>query len=154
MTPEYIEFCKSTWSNIGDDLSHATIGLLGEILELQQADSDIKEELGDVCYYFARFIDILSIPIEVVQLTPPAQDFSKDVAHLENLVNLVKKRVYYGHTVEIKSAFLLVYQDILGGIEESPYTLEELCQSNMEKLKTRYTDGFTPQEAEEKRDHI
>lgn len=71
---QYIEFCRTTaiypdaMSGNPVELLYLSNGLVGEVLELEEVFdapitereiSNVKAELGDVCWYAARYIDTL-----------------------------------------------------------------------------------------------
>lgn len=149
-------------------LLHGAIGLASELSELREMDQKIeldkinlKEELGDLCWYMGIMIDELGIdPDSVFQSRPinvapdmEAQKRNHLSEHIDNLtidigamIDLLKKNLIYGKALNIQSVKEKLHSigcEIEAALNAYEMTSSESRERNIEKLKARYGDKFT-----------
>ena len=138
---------------------HALFGLTAEIGELVDVciTSDIEhtlKECGDVCWmcaelctaqgwYLGEIVNCLKWKHEQFGLT--SNVFRMAVSNGE--LNGTYQKVLQGHQWDVdtvKSAIDDIFFSVRGIAEFYGTTLESVLQTNIEKLKARYPDGFDP----------
>lgn len=160
---DYVDFVKSvestSWHQPNERLLHAAMGLVtetGELYELESEEHEL-EELGDICWYLALAYDVLDmdwdadqiIDDEVEMLLRGANPLESLSIYSSDLLDMVKKQIFYGKPIDILAAQSTVaamrIAVVLGtsGNEASPYMFEEVLDANMKKLKKRYPEKFT-----------
>lgn len=148
----YREVTQYDW-----DLLHAALGLSTEYLELvaYTSEENLKEELGDFLWYLmlaahAIKYDVTQLPIVL----------SRDVTtidmyiELEMFVSLVKKQCIYGKekNAELTAAFTSLWFSFMANLNISVISLTDLIHANRMKLDIRYSDKFTAEESESRKD--
>ncbi len=171
------EYQLITRETSGDD-SYAVLalGLIGEAVEAYEAydlildvnnrtptitkRTNFLKEMGDVLWYAARIYDCLDQEFQNshvnVLYTKPKHDLSlltKAAAVSEH----VKKHLGHGHDIDkhflIKNINSLVA--ITGEMLQScGYTLTEAMQTNVEKLRKRYPNGFEVEKSKNRQNEI
>lgn len=144
-------------------LLHSTIGLMGEVVELLEADEPHKrvEEMGDILFYHDALLiwqETYSPPLRLDDrdLRIPSL-FDADLAYIERsllihsaaLLDLSKKVWAYSQTprvndIEIQRQWLLsAFQGYASALR---VPMEEILDNNWEKLSKRYPNHkFTTQ---------
>lgn len=147
-------------------LANAAIGISSEASELVSlllAGSDdeqpmldlIIKELGDVCWYAAEVANTLGILLEYKPhdkssdlIVPAFLQVSKTAGAISETL---KKFLFHGkilnpNFVSHQLSELLASVDALAN--KHNFTLETVLETNVEKLKKRYADGFSPAASE------
>ncbi len=149
-----------------DFFLHGAMGMAAEMHELIQVheqsnpEDSMVAELGDVMWYFAintfgdtrdiediefmAFLDEIDIPLLELQ------------EHTSRILDQAKRIIYYGALLNEET-----YQDSMGKILASVYllaresgsTLEEVMDKNIQKLKVRYPDKFSEDQAVNRNTH-
>lgn len=152
-----------------DMLGHGALGLLTEVGELGEANLDLKtadyiiKELGDVMWFCAYIYQAnFGVPMELHVLPAPQEvtrPFSRENYQLlkcaSNVGTMIKARLYYDKPLngaalsdELYACIASVRQICLGFC----IPFEEVLQTNIEKLRLRYPDKYTDQDAVERKD--
>lgn len=152
----YIELALRTESKESNDrLLHATLGLTTECVEvlLSTSEVNLKEELGDICWYLAIICDLFDLTFEELVLLADQSRIKDDpvkamVYAVGEINNLQKRAIFYKRDLD-PVVFCKHAGTILGAIltNEDEISLDDLQQANIAKLTRRYPGGFT-QEAE------
>lgn len=172
---QYTEFVLSRFKQLGnlDDITgipnsgsliHATIGMMGEYVELAGASSrkNIIEELGDLDFYWtaARSVFILMGARWDFESIPRASmSYEHALISLRNhtgeMLDLAKKMFIYSKAIPPDRFFFSMMQ-INHRIEDICDTLattrEAVRITNVEKLKLRYPTGYSDQAAQARAD--
>lgn len=164
---EYIKFAVRTESKINpytgvafskqQRVFHAAMGLVTESGELIDAykkhiyygkDLDrvnIKEEIGDICWYLALAHDVWGIS------EPKAYPKGETTGTLAQITLMVQSSAVCIGFTEEKRIFEEQLADILGAIvvicKTEGFDLEEILDTNIAKLKARYPDKFDAEKA-------
>lgn len=144
---------------------HAAIGLMGELLELHNANSreHLIEELGGTRFYWVQMGILLeeqgvsspfSYPLQWEYLSLPSTIESL-IDDANFLLDQAKKMWVYNKPPELGK--LLVFHRKVGNLlDELSHLINisdhELEQGNMEKLKNSYPEGYTDQAAQVRKD--
>ena len=164
----YREFVNSRFKRGPDfpsSFMHAAVGLLGELLELQNANSreHLVEELGDARFYWVQMgvlLEELGAPNPFHY--PPRWEYLSLPSNLASLLDDAnylldqgKKIWVYNKKPEIGS--LVVFHSKVGNLLDEFASLinisdHELEVNNMEKLMKRYPQGYTDQAAQARAD--
>jgi NTP pyrophosphatase (non-canonical NTP hydrolase) len=155
---EYIELSEKTLSNqfnIDSEkeqkVLHSIIGMLTEIEELMDIKDDVnlKEELSDIFWYSAiiyREYD-LEFKYEYVKTEKHVIELLK-----RNLLllDMFKKKIYYNKEIDLIS-FVKTFNESMNYIvslcADNNLDIEEIFELNIVKLKKRYGDKFTSENA-------
>lgn len=170
---EYEKLCRKTLSFKYDsqvraleDVSlHSVMGLVTEAVELGSYSNieNLKEELGDYCWYLAILTKEAKLILNVStnqekycegNIFIKAENFNSLVSRLIknscSILDKYKKLFYYGKEININSLredihnCWLIIQDICQLFNINIY---EIFQLNIDKLKKRYGDKFTEEAA-------
>ena len=132
-------------------LLHCVVGLSGEMAEIQKSDSarNLKEELGDVLWYTAQGANAMGIVLDNNSETRTfSLDYFKNMLLCEvgNLASLVEKWLFYGQSLDFRCVRNNL-NDIVGCIHNIclyyGWTVDELMEMNISKLRQRYPEKFT-----------
>lgn len=152
-----------------ESLLHAVVGMSGEIAEFQVAvynedAANVREELGDLFFYFAALVDMLGTPLSLLTVAkngflpaPTAtlnpENDSEILAYLDliavtgELLDTVKKSWAYGKPLGAAGLLNLLYlasqwyRAFLQTLELFELKLPVILQSNALKLGERYPSG-------------
>lgn len=155
---EYQEQAFRTCASLGDlklDLSHMALGLMSELVEYNEADDGVsrREELADIMWYITNYCNLRGYdlyPLAESSINIFAEEknfFTKLTLHISSLSDLVKKYVAYGKKIDKDFE-----KNLIGSLTElivtSPmFDSERDLQNNIDKLKIRYPEKFTIQNA-------
>lgn len=120
--------------------------------QLEAQEIAVLKEIGDIYYYKTMLFNLLNLP----QTTTDLQWNSDEGPHVEIIGDLIKKYVYYGHTLDVKALEQACFDlDRCFNFVCFKFntTLPDIIAKNEEKLRKRYPSGtFTSQEAAAKAD--
>ena len=151
-----------TVAMLGDirlDLSHMILGITSEIEEYLEAvikDDTINEneELSDMAWYIANYCDMRSYSFEEIVVASSSysdEEYVQDsgiIIPLTRLADYVKKYIAYNKEIDRsleKNALLGIAKWL---IEDNPdFDLERDLTRNINKLKQRYPERFTEEDA-------
>ena len=172
--PEYLVMSEKTLSTQfyietqhSKNMLHAVMGLdteCGELLGVatqifknEELDLvNIKEELGDIMWYIAIFDR--EFPVDPTQFRGPDLGAIENVAYAiisltqksTEMLDLMKKYTFYGKGVNSQE-FDKLRIDIKHHVSAIAFTLgfalEDIAQTNIDKLKARYGDKFSEEAA-------
>jgi NTP pyrophosphatase (non-canonical NTP hydrolase) len=154
-----------------DMLAHGALGLLTEVSELAEAlvssnapkgTEYIKKELGDIIW-FANYIYhsyvpsnlnlVMPIPMEI------AQPFGQEVLALQiragNIGSMIKAHLYYNKPFDLVSLVENLNEIVVSVnmvCKGFGFTFQEVLQTNIDKLRQRYPEQYTDQDAIERKD--
>ena len=143
---------------------HGLLGMTSEISELQGAvdnkDSvNIAEEIGDLMWYVALTCDALGMDMAPMLNDPEILTIDHDgiedlfrnflIWNLAEITDQVKKQIYYGKSLDRDEAqgHLQTIVSAVIYMLPSDIPLSRVLLRNINKLKERYPDGFTAQDA-------
>ncbi len=154
---DYIVWTRKLWSNIGNGKTHAVLGIISEIGEIadcykkefygKKIDTiNLKEEIGDLCYYIARLIDENEHNISTTS-KPNALIFDETYVDiygrklsgllygLHDIHSLVSNTIFtYGSAIHLLE-ILIGLMNYLG------LDVLQVLEANIRKLETRYNKG-------------
>lgn len=166
----YTDFVKTveshSWHEPPQRLLHAAMGLVTEVGEIYEINGEthLLEEVGDICWYLALGLDALGVNWDEVEILPE-DDFIKAVRGetvdqtrvilASELLDMLKKFIFYGREISTEKALatLVMLKNALHwGLvySEANFSLEDVTEANMKKLKARYPDKFTEQAANDR----
>jgi NTP pyrophosphatase (non-canonical NTP hydrolase) len=163
---DYMNFVKSvestSWHQPNERLLHAAMGLVTEIGELYEVESEEHEleEIGDVLWYLALAHDVFEMDWNEEFLIDWAVNYIRGDNPLESLsiysselLDLVKKQIFYGKPIDLDYARVIVaFMKMVIEVgtnenESCPFTFQQVLEANVNKLKTRYPEKFTEEAA-------
>ncbi|CAH9017221.1 NTP pyrophosphohydrolase [Vibrio phage 150E35-1] len=142
------------------DIIHSALGMADEILELQEAISkrdtpNIGEEIGDLCWFYALAGNDLATSIDIFWIDDPKFDTVNVERYLGRAINTyvshVKKAYAYGkpYLEEDRLKHLLMIWACLTEVAKKyNFNIEDIMQTNIEKLRIRFPDKFTTDAAD------
>lgn len=144
---DYQELAMRTCScleNKKDMLIHGTVGYVSEIDELLEAinesEEHTKKELGDCFWMLAEICS--SQNILFAQVLNEAKMYSK--SNSAKLCEMVQK-TYQGHEIEYEKIYFALCgnaKELISVVDELGFSVIEILEMNIEKLKARYPEGF------------
>lgn len=172
---EYSEQAKRTFKSLvtidnpretlKKDLSHMALGMVSELSELQIAlrnsdQTNIMEELGDICWYLINTSDLLGIDFGAIAYEEYKNkvsnifnhniqgltDFEKLCFLISEVSNLVKRFLAYDKDYELETFKVLLYGIYLKVDDVADFWLinfDIILQKNIQKLAIRYPEKFT-----------
>lgn len=135
---------------------HCVVGISTELSELIDAiakkdDVNVSEEIGDIFWYIANLERILNI--DGTLPTPQAMVLYPDdwlIGHQE-LLDHYKKAIFYGSDVNVEyvSTHIELCKKCCSGLlKNGGVEVNEVLDKNIDKLRVRYPDKFTKEDAE------
>lgn len=148
-------------------LLHGIIGLTSELSEIRQMANEpeidevnLKEEMGDLCWYMGIMVDELKINPELVLVTRPVEereDYSnkkealltaidKMTIFVGNTADILKKSLIYGKILqeyELIEQLSELNSEIEVALNLYGMNTSEARERNIEKLKARYGEKFS-----------
>jgi NTP pyrophosphatase (non-canonical NTP hydrolase) len=155
--------CCIPYDNKKDMLRHAVFGLCseaGEIAELVEKSRPwmlidmlhFKKELGDCCWMIAEAATALDIEMDNLFVNPTMSYFSNDIVaavfNIQSKAGVVAgllQKEYQGHEFNTTSASLALGECLatIGRVcEMGGFSLREVMQLNIDKLRARFPEGF------------
>ena len=147
--------------------THALMGFVDELSELNMAINkmdltNVREELGDFFWYLQLACYAHTIPMQNLDkyvctfngVEHTAQELVEDLMHHIGLyASLLKKTTFYGKDADNPSHILAqIYYALAYICVYYEFELHEILQENQDKLKARYPEKFTEQDAIERKD--
>lgn len=139
-------------------LLHAAMGMMTESVELMDFtdQSNLAEELGDICWYIAIAVDTIK-PVDFELVSTKVFDRLGQGVVIRNLcqqscylLDMAKKNVFYGLQID-KVAFSQTCQLMVELIKSlcnmSGIQFTNVLAANIRKLRVRYPDKFTDESA-------
>lgn len=165
---QYQEDAYRTCAQLGDlrlDLSHMVLGITSEFEEFAKAvdnedEVNIKEELADMFWYVANYCNFRSFDLtEIVGEYTDELSFEQEQweshfvaldVYVSQLSDQVKKFMAYGkpldQAIEKRALEGIIYAISLEGYEVD-FSFDIDLQKNIDKLKVRYPEKFTNENA-------
>lgn len=161
---DFVRTVESTsWHEPNQRLLHAAMGLCTETAELYEVQNEQHEleELGDICWYLALAFDAVGSSFEQAPVFA-AEEFhafvrGEDpgeamVIYSTEVLDIVKKQIFYGReadVLKIVDALTMIKNVVIHGLDmaDLDYSLEDIIEANMKKLKARYPDKFSEEAA-------
>lgn len=156
----YQEQAKRTSASLGSDkldLAHMALGMVSELCEVEDAIEEndlvnIGEELADICWYLANYctfrgVDFKNICLSYIKEDSTVTDLSYNISRFSDLV---KKNIAYNK--EIQPSHELIYLktivfNIINLVNLYKLDFDKILQNNIDKLKVRFPDKFTEENA-------
>ena len=141
-------------------LLHAIMGLSTEISELiegyveNKGNKNTLEEIGDMLWYMGLSYSVLNITFEESKIykiedsdyVVPQNVFNKLVILSGNLLDIQKKSIFYGRTLDTDAIIkeFKAIEKLLTSFVNSNFktSISELMKMNIEKLQKRYPHKF------------
>lgn len=177
MTMTYIQFQKESMRTMpfgGKDfnfvefhniLTNYVLGIVGEFaefnVELNKVDvkevpgmdlvNKIDKELGDTLHYLFGMLTIMEVEFqeEKLQKIESQMDIVQD---LGNVAEIVKKHVFHGHSIDKNKLVDSVYRVISYIDTNFKYSISNILEKNIEKLKIRYPEKFSVEDSIARKD--
>ena len=163
---EYQEQAKRTCASLGDEklnLSHMVLGIISEQEEFLKAivDDDMvnaREEQADICWYVANYCTFREYNLSEIVSNPYELSFDIEEHWMgevstfdmfcSKLADYVKKFIAYGKEIDRKLEREALEAIVVSmSYEDTGFDLEKDLQKNIDKLKQRYPDKFTTENA-------
>lgn len=166
---QYKEEASRTMAQLGDlvhDSLHMTVGMNTECTELLKAlksntldITNLKEEIGDLMWYVANYARTHSLPLMNQEFDSnfynkkyhyPKEVLEDIIICVGELQDLDKKLFAYKkpyNQTEQFGLFLHLNNLILALCDKMEFDLSKILQTNIDKLKARYPNKFTEQDA-------
>lgn len=161
----YQEQAKRTCASLGDEklnLSHMVLGIVSEQEEFLKAmeEEDMinaREEQADICWYVANYCTFRGYDFSEIVSNPNKLSFinerwEEEVCTFDiysaRLADYVKKFIAYGKEIDReleKKALEAIVVSM--SYEDTGFDLKKDLQKNIDKLKQRYPEKFTTQNA-------
>lgn len=141
-----------------ENLLHGVIGILTELEELLDWNDEVnkKEEVADVFWYLALLDRELSLNLDIIQNKNEMYQIRNETLILQTLkssclaLDHLKKKLYYNRAIDLKN-----FADLINDIQLNMCTfctlneinVEEILNTNIEKLKARYGEKFSSEKA-------
>lgn len=140
-------------------LLHAAVGVTTEVAELLLAEDgdtvNVKEEMGDVCWYLAVACDELKLSFQELadlanQGSIEADAVREMLGGATGALDVMKRGLFYGVELDL-GKFCLHLGQVAAAIkhlaEECGWDVAELETTNIAKLSRRYPEKFTTEAA-------
>ena len=168
---DYIKLAINTESiieevKVNPRLNHGIMGIVTEVGELLEPFMDeenspwvhivnIKEEIGDILWYLAIIMDEMSLNYDDIEIVESEDSFCNTyvcnlVIEASRLQDDLKKHIYYGNDLDynlLESRIAIIVLNLRSIAKELDFTLEEVAETNINKLKARYPNKFTSEDA-------
>lgn len=162
---EYQKQAFRTCPDLGSlelNLAHMVLGIMSEEEELLKAlvegdEVGIGEELADKFWYIAGYCTFRDLDLQTLYSERTQIDFEQweehidiGVSSLSKLHDYTKKFLAYGKEINTdleQRALKLLILSISWEINGSEIGLENILQNNIDKLKVRYPEKFTTENA-------
>ena len=162
---KYQEDAKRTSVDLGDlklNLSHMVLGIISELEEYNKAmvEGDMvnaREELADMCWYLANYCNFRGFDLEDIIGNPNSLSFDLEkweenvplfFTFSSRLSDYVKKYIAYNkpldEKLEKKTIEAIAYSLTL---DDNYFDFEVDLKKNIDKLKQRYPEKFTEENA-------
>ena len=158
---------KSKMTPVNDRLLHGVVGLCtetGELVECASKGADMDrtnflEELGDFMWYVSLCVDSLGLTYAdvlahatVCEVVPKAYGGYIDnlVIISSSMLDQLKCAIFYNREIDVKAtgAFLgALLANVTRIITTINSSIEEVLDMNARKLRVRYADGYSDEEA-------
>ncbi|AUR83005.1 NTP pyrophosphohydrolase [Vibrio phage 1.031.O._10N.261.46.F8] len=143
------------------DIIHSALGMADEILELQEAISkrdtpNIGEEIGDLCWFYALAgndlaeSNYLFFKPEEIRVDKTNPELGLGMA-INTYVSHVKKAYAYGKSYQADARLKhlwMIWACLTEVAKKYNFTIEDIMQTNIEKLRIRFPDKFTTDAAD------
>jgi NTP pyrophosphatase (non-canonical NTP hydrolase) len=173
---KYVEATRRTWNKKEapiDNVNHAMLGLMDEAGELAKQYksnlaygtdldlSNVKEELGDLCYFNARMVDEMQFKAQK-ELLKKLHDLSTKESKFENIDTIDEMECVFAISTRVGSVYAAITTNdgkmIVDSILNLQYTMKVFCEiidvkltdimeANIAKLKVRFPEKFTEENA-------
>lgn len=155
---EYQEQSKRTCPSLGSyelDLSHMALGMCSELQELDDAylkfdKVNVSEELADIMWYNSNLATFLGIDLKQPKLIPEIANVNLEW-YIFEVADVVKKCIAYNKQFKFDYVEGLLNNISLKCLEHlnwcKPTTFNQILQNNIDKLKIRYPNKFTQNNA-------
>lgn len=140
-------------------LLHAAIGAVTEVSELLLAEDgdtiNVKEEMGDICWYVAIACDELGIGFEDLLVLADGERVEDDpfkalLAGAGDALDTVKRSLFYGIDLD-EAVFGRHFGTMLAALRimarDCGWDMTDLQVANIAKLSSRYPEKFTTEAA-------
>ena len=139
---------------------HAAIGMSGELVEIELADSrkNLVEELGDFWFYFRATSDLPAATVPDYIKVSQSEGMMLLKRATNDILDAAKKLAIYRKplTPELENRLRTAVQDISLNfpilVKYFGLTMEEVEAENVFKLTKRYPDGYSNQAAQDRAD--
>ena len=154
---EYQLQAKRTCPSLGDiklDLCHMVLGMNSELSELSDASIkqdkvNIGEELADIMWYVANYCTFRNLDLSNLKWNNNSIAQQPLDWFIQELTDLVKKYIAYNkeiHLIKEENLLCFIYNKIKT-TDPSVDFMDKILQNNINKLKVRYPDKFTEENA-------
>jgi hypothetical protein len=144
-----------------EHLAHMALGLVCEYDEfmVSSGGENEKEELGDMLWYLrCACVDVQSGDM-LFDITKEEIDKYRGEEEFDHFHSIVKKIFAYTdeadiskHLPDYRTAYFKALAEVIAIIEGYDYSIEEVVEYNITKLKARYPEKFSNQDALERKD--
>jgi len=138
---------------------HCVIGMTTEVDEMEEGmfTGDVvnmKEEMGDLMWYVANYDNAQKNEMEnlpEIKAIGEKFDLSRIRKGTQSLLDFWKKKFFYNtdkYNDEIESLFANLKHECVKFAQDNEWDLGEIMNTNIEKLRSRYPEKFTTEDAD------
>lgn len=150
---EVVKLESTLYTDEAHRFAHAAIGLVTESLEIiiAQENDDLDnlfEEIGDTYWYVALMCHVLDMTMEEVEAIDAQVENEGMVPFI--LLDNAKKALFYGRTIDRDTMAVLlsvIIQTLREEVEDQGWTVDQVLEGNIQKLKKRYGEKFSTEAA-------
>lgn len=144
---EYQALALRTCPESSKNLTHAILGISGEVGELFLGNDNFIEEAGDILWFIALGCECLNTNISDIN-TIERNHFDKksDMVICQGICSDTLKRSLFYNT-ELNKALLIEAFGRMIYIISEVVDIEKAMELNIEKLKKRFPDGYSDHHA-------
>lgn len=147
-----------------EDLLHAAVGLIGEVVELIESTDreNFDEELGDCCFYLQHAwlaFEKSNLMFKLIRQVPAAEARLRLDAllhHSADFLNLMKKAWVYGKGLDSLNIGQVLFsiESVLNDICDAGGDKIAVLHKNYCKLLARYPNGYSDAAAQARADKV
>ncbi len=154
---------KNPLNEYTTDLLHCSIGICTEAGELVEAfyEKDLVnkgEEIADQMWYVSNLARMLNLDINIFNHDKDcakkiiSQKILIDLSYnySSELLDIFKKHIYYGKELDLKDIerkLITIVSNLNNLVDILDLEMEKLLENNIEKLKIRFPDKFSQENA-------
>lgn len=147
-------------------LLHTLLGLMDELSEINMAVNkgdvtNLHEELGDSFWYLAYGCTAIKVDMGLLAKKEAKENYMQYDQHelveclmhnIGDLASALKKTIFYDNEQPIIAIFVEIYQNLNALCETYGFSLSNVFEQNIQKLKIRFPKKFTEKDAVERKD--
>lgn len=138
------------------DELHCVIGFVTEAAEFWQGffkedEVNMQEELGDLLWYMANLENLRDLPMRQLQDRLIVDSTMSLTELCDELLDVYKKRIFYNtdkHDAKINHFIGAIKACVIEICIEYKFDVPKMLENNIDKLRARYPEKFTTEDAD------